>query len=720
MTGFVDTQDNRKDFKEKFAGSDAGPFVGVVKFTNDPTFQGRLGVNIPDITKTNDPTVEQVIWCQYLSPFYGAKPLGTVSKSDSIDHRGTQSSYGFWFVPPDVDTEVLVIFAKGEANRRNAFWIGCVQQPETNYQVPGYASSSEVFVAAEQTGTRAAARRSPGDVINYGTDFLPVAEKNRRLLDDGINSIRYPVQKDLAEQLLNQGLIQDTVRGTTSSSARRETPSRVFGVSTPGALRADSRTYNIGVAGSPVSADREIGHSFVMDDGDDFGENRQIRLRTGGGHQVLLNDDEGVIYIANKSGLTFLEMDETGRIAIYAQGGIALRTEADFNLHADKNIHFHARESIKFTAEKDINLNAEKFIHAMGDSGVLTASQNGSVSDFAKENITSFAKGVQLHGADGRIDLAGEQVHFNSVAAQETWGPGWMVPEHEKINIVIKEGLIDIESFGGIDETTGERNEVENKTSVADTTPQRGSWPGDLDPTYVQPSGQSFKAENIWDELEQLNPSVVSPGAGLGASSDLSQPQYELRVNQIIKSLGLQTPFMDKEFGVGNIEQKKKEFYEGLRKRQLYNKPDQAGAAFVTHEPWKRYGFQSESAQPVRFNFDPFYMQPKLRESGQDRGDLYTELYDNEWLELEGNLYGGVAASGSVVVDQRRNQLLNKFGLKVDPNFPGSFPGWNEAKAKFYKELKQRQQRFQSMSYEARQQVLEKRNDDDQRPVISG
>ena len=55
MTGFVDTQDNRKDFKEKFAGSDAGPFVGVVKFTNDPTFQGRLGVNIPDITKTNDP-----------------------------------------------------------------------------------------------------------------------------------------------------------------------------------------------------------------------------------------------------------------------------------------------------------------------------------------------------------------------------------------------------------------------------------------------------------------------------------------------------------------------------------------------------------------------------------------------------------------------------------------------------------------------------------------
>ena len=36
---------------------------------------------------------------------------------------------------------------------------------------------------------------------------------------------------------MKQGLVQDNVRGTTSSSARRESPSAVFGISTPGRVR---------------------------------------------------------------------------------------------------------------------------------------------------------------------------------------------------------------------------------------------------------------------------------------------------------------------------------------------------------------------------------------------------------------------------------------------------------------------------------------------------
>ena len=62
MVGFVDTHDNQKNYSEKFAGKDAGPYVGTVKFTDDPLRQGRLGVNIPELTRTNNRTIVVGIW----------------------------------------------------------------------------------------------------------------------------------------------------------------------------------------------------------------------------------------------------------------------------------------------------------------------------------------------------------------------------------------------------------------------------------------------------------------------------------------------------------------------------------------------------------------------------------------------------------------------------------------------------------------------------------
>ena len=265
MVGFVDTHDNQKNYSEKFAGKDAGPYVGTVKFTDDPLRQGRLGVNIPELTRTNNPTIDDCIWCQYLSPFYGAKSVEANDKSDPDSYKGTQHTYGMWFVPPDIDTQVLVMFARGETSQKNAFWIGCVQQPLTNHQVPGYGSSSDTIRSKQD-----ARELTRSGQTNYGTDFLPVGEKNRKMIEEAqteafANSLQYPINDVLADQLASEGLVQDTVRGTTSSSARREAPSQVFGINTPGRIREDSRTKNIGPDGSAVRPDRNPGHSFVMD-----------------------------------------------------------------------------------------------------------------------------------------------------------------------------------------------------------------------------------------------------------------------------------------------------------------------------------------------------------------------------------------------------------------------------------------------------------------------
>jgi hypothetical protein len=172
-----------------------------------------------------------------------------------------------------------------------------------------------------------------------------------------------------------------------------------------------------------------------MDDGDVDGDNQLTRLRTASGHQLLMHDTEGVVYLANGSGKAFIEMEKNGKINIYSDRGIAIRSEGDFNLHSDKNINFHAKEKINFTAEKNVVLNAEKYVYVMGESGILSASQKGSVRHYGKDGITSFTDGTQLHGAKKRIDLAGSEVHFNTTNPKSIWGPSWLKPSSTKVDL---------------------------------------------------------------------------------------------------------------------------------------------------------------------------------------------------------------------------------------------------------------------------------------------
>ena len=480
MVGFVDTHDNQKNYSEKFAGKDAGPYVGTVKFTDDPLRQGRLGVNIPELTRTNNPTIDDCIWCQYLSPFYGAKSVEANDKADPDSYKGTQHTYGMWFVPPDIDTQVLVMFARGETSQKNAFWIGCVQQPLTNHQVPGYGSSSDTIRSKQD-----ARELTRSGQTNYGTDFLPVGEKNRKMIEEAqteafANSLQYPINDVLADQLASEGLVQDTVRGTTSSSARREAPSQVFGINTPGRIREDSRTKNIGPDGSAVRPDRNPGHSFVMDDGAVDGTNQLTRLRTASGHQLLMHDTEGVVYLANGSGKAFIEMAKDGTISVYSDGGINLRSGRDFNLHSDMNINFHAKGAINFSAEANVVLNAEGYVFAMGEKGILSSSQEGSVRTYARDGISSDTEGSQLLGArGGSIHLAASgtgrtdgEIHFNSISPSKDWGPSWLKPDSDYVRIKVSGGEAGDDAEIDIDDEqpfiNGVVNKRANKTTVTD------------------------------------------------------------------------------------------------------------------------------------------------------------------------------------------------------------------------------------------------------------
>ena len=443
-----------------------GPYIGIVKGNVDPTRMGRLRVLIPALAQTGNGTERQLITCDYLSPFYGAK--GTRhSIPGSTEYEHTQHSYGFWAVPPDLETSVLVIFAEGKMNQ--AFWIGCVQDPYTNHMTPGIASSTNTYDSLDGTFEGADAGYQKDKISTYGSTNVPAGELNRMseraLINNNYESHPKPIHP-FADILVKQGLGADDIRGNTSSSSRRESPSQVFGISTPGRKDTGTTKQQVGAkdSGATDYVVRTPGHTFTMDDGAADGTNQLTRLRTASGHQLLMHDTDGIVYIANGSGNAWIEMNRDGKIDLYSGvGGINIRTQGDFNLHSDANINMHAAGSIRMSAETDMIQSASAMFN-IGDKGIFNSSQAGSIRDFARDGLTSFTPGVQLHGAGGAVHLAGSQVHMNSTGASPQWGPDWLTtdkvgitPREEGDVELAKKGIEPLQSFTKKTKTTVHR-----------------------------------------------------------------------------------------------------------------------------------------------------------------------------------------------------------------------------------------------------------------------
>jgi predicted chitinase len=388
---------------------------------------------IPNSTKLQGETYV----VRYLSPFAGSTSIRHEG-TNSSDFNDVQKSYGFWAVPPDIGTTVMVIFIDGDPNQ--GYWMGCVSDVFQNHMVPGIAASKQVAVTEEQ-------RRK------YGTDYLPVAEfhkSSKKLENPNVERFAKPVHP-FADRLVQQGLLLDTARGVTSSSARREVPSGVFGISTPGPLddSAGAKRGKLGYEGNtqaPVS--RLGGSSFVMDDGDVNGQNELVRIRTRTGHQILLHNSQDLIYIGNSKGTTWLEMTSAGKIDIYAADSVSIHTEADFNFRADRDINIEAGRNIHMRANKNMetNITGYNYLVVDGDQKIavrgshnetIGASSNitvgsgydveaGANINFSAEGAVSLASEGNINlgtaailnlGANGNVLVSGSNIHLNGPAA---------------------------------------------------------------------------------------------------------------------------------------------------------------------------------------------------------------------------------------------------------------------------------------------------------------
>jgi hypothetical protein len=336
------------------------PYIGVIKNNLDPTRCGRLQVFIPELGGNPD---DQANWrtVSHASPYMGytsteltAADIPDVTNGFShVSH-----TYGMWMVPPDIGVEVICVFVAGDPMR--GYWIACVNSNLSRHMLPGLASSRNIDTLNATANTKAS--------YTVGTQ-APVVEFNENISANDVNPNFYNIAKPIHEIqysiLKQQGLNEDTTRGTISSSSQRETPSHVFGISTPGRPvndPADDPNYVRNLNAGRITEDyyrvkaRKGGHQFVMDDGSVLGDDQLVRLRTATGHQILMHDTEETIYVGHATGNSWIELSKTGSINIYSHSGVNLRSEGDINFHSDGNINLNADKNINLHAAKISNV----------------------------------------------------------------------------------------------------------------------------------------------------------------------------------------------------------------------------------------------------------------------------------------------------------------------------------------------------------------------------
>ena len=402
----------------------AGPFLAKVIGVNDPEYMGKIRVQILRRGANGTTTEGELAWAIYTSPFFGTTSSAYLGKNNTYDD--TQKSYGMWSPTPDIGSHVLVAFAEGMANQ--GYCIGCVPHQYKNFSVPGFAATSMNF---KDKKTR-----------------LPVGEMNAKTNDQAgdmaTNAIK-PIHNYQYETLKTQGLTNDDTRGITSSSARRETPSRVFGISTPGPTDRKGPSGKIGEQNNSRTAavSKLGGHSFVMDDGDEkfvrkgkpgeappeyvvgakggqvnIPHNELIRLRSRTGHQILLHDSEGIIYIANAAGTAWIEFTANGKIDIYAGDSVSIHSKNDLNFTADRDINLHAKNNVNIKGDAKVQVESGANLSLkVGADGFITT--KGTMNLKSQENRFTADGKTSIKSGGAHAETAGGKIYMNSATAAD-------------------------------------------------------------------------------------------------------------------------------------------------------------------------------------------------------------------------------------------------------------------------------------------------------------
>jgi len=404
------------------------PLLAVVKDNIDPNRSGRIWVYLSDNSGKNPDDRGNWTPVNFLSSFYGqTTPSG--NNDNFGTYKNNPNSYGFWHSPPDIGTVVVVLFVDGDQSK--GFYLGSIPDPSALQMLPAIGATDNIVA-------------NSGEAQSYGgATRLPVANINKN--NPGINNdIEFfrapkPIHSYAAAVYTQQGLIRDPVRGPISSSAQRETPSRVgWGVSTPGRPIYEGGYTDESIVDNLSGGDRQnlkivgrrAGHTIVMDDGDIIGRDQLIRIRSTKGHQILMSDDAQTLFIIHSNGQSYIELGKEGTVDIFSTNSFNIRTQGDLNLHADNNVNIHAAKKLSIQSE-NFHMNTDQEflqrvgtnynLHALGKilsktDGTMSYESAGDSSFLSKSN--TFINGSKINLNTGKASSVPQEVKPVPIVAQ--------------------------------------------------------------------------------------------------------------------------------------------------------------------------------------------------------------------------------------------------------------------------------------------------------------
>lgn len=500
--------------------------VGRVMDTNDPMQSGRIRVYIPGLDR-NTGKVGELPFAIYCSPFAGHQQKPSRGPEDNVYTTGPVA-YGM-FAIPKVGTDVIVGCLNGDPNIR--VWFGALygvlldstlphgrytfnnpNQPAGTLDGPLSASEQPIQPLYDNL-TQAYTRTTAVASNDNGKDLPP-----RKNFEWRVRAADYQaaglgnIQKNLPDQVVSK-LADDRNYSFTEEDGNKfkngdytqgYAESRVDpnGVSNPanvdGGQNLDPQTYSWTTPGFS---------SIAMDDRP---ENARIRLRTGSGHQIILDDTNERIYISTVEGNNWIEMDQSGNVDIYAARRVSIHSEIDvnvttggtFRVMAKGGIHLDSEGEVRITSKKDTHLrsygatrmksNDDTNISSGGNVNVNVSAtlnlQSGKATNINTGGTGAWTTASSLNfNASGQILQTGSQIHFNGPtastaksAAQSGANDAYFtnrVPEHEPWGrIMMAQGSTDNDSGNTFELQFGYNSTNVGRVELDETIPRNPRW----------------------------------------------------------------------------------------------------------------------------------------------------------------------------------------------------------------------------------------------------
>lgn len=565
-----------------------GPFLARIVNNADPMKMGSLEVELLRPVGNFKDAGQQLFTVKYLSPFYGVTGIEH-NGTNANEFNDTQKSYGFWAVPPDVGVTVMVIFVESDPGQ--GFWIGCVQDTFMNHMIPGIAASHSTQPQSRDHDDTSWKNMASTEQL-YGDTCLPCGEINRMEFkgsdrapnpNPDVDSNKKPVHP-IAKWLYEQGTLHDPVRGIYTSSARRESPSNVYGWSTPGPRdkRSGAKKGKIGRREGKIDTfvSRMGGFCIVMDDGDerylrktrpwegpseyadlekgeqglvDWPRDEAFRIRTRKGAQILMHCSEDLIFICNSRGTAWMEMTSRGAINFHAAEGVHFGTDGDISMSAGRDVIQNSTRDIVHNsgaqiiaeAGNRISMASQTHVHLSALAGDIGMAAAQSIAFQSDSNLNLQSANINFGGANhewtvggnlvitcsGNLELRGNNTFLTSDSETHLVSGSGMLMLSRSLNVAVGSSAI-IDAGEGISlHTPGAL--IANGEALLSLNSSGGPS------VLAAQSGVNIKTDGYINASGKGSISLLTEGAanttaksvGIGASGDIVQKGANIHLN---------------------------------------------------------------------------------------------------------------------------------------------------------------------------------------------